>query len=180
MSRNTNYPINLNENHDITVLLYSDYLERKVFSWTQITKIKGIFRKAQQATQVSRLRSWLISLQSRTSVVEKINVSINVSINVQLMLQEKKPYGEPLIMTWIKTLIMTLISFSNTDSTDKRDYLAYARDWYPKNPEYLWFIYSEHETHERNETFSFILYIPWSKINLSDSATLRLKIFDGS
>ena len=78
LSRNTNYPINLNENHDITVLLYSDYLERKVFSWTQITKIKGIFRKAQQAKQVCRLRSWLISLQSRTSVVKshKINAKL--------------------------------------------------------------------------------------------------------
>ena len=44
------------------------------------------------------------------------------------MLQEKKPYGETLIMTQIKTLILTLISFSNTDSTDQRDLFACARD----------------------------------------------------
>ena len=42
---------------------------------------------------------------------KKIYVLINVSINVQLMLQEKKPCGETLIRTQIKTLILTLISF---------------------------------------------------------------------
>ena len=31
--------------------------------------------------------------------------------------------------------------FSNTDYTDWRDYIAYARDEYLWNPEYLWFIY---------------------------------------
>ena len=43
--RNTNYDTNYNVNSNIN------------FFRTQISKIKGIFRKAQQATQVFRLRS---------------------------------------------------------------------------------------------------------------------------